>query len=344
MNLFPRHELDRGTHCVVAIGASAGGVQALKHLFSRLSPDTRASFLVVLHIPPHTHSHLDEVLQACTTMPVRIAKDGETLRPGTVYVAKSDLHLMVTEAGRIKLTRGPKECRTRPAVDVLFRSVATVFGARSLGIVLSGMLDDGTAGLWAIKERNGLTLVQDPAEAENASMPQSAIDHVEIDLVGPVDVLARELPALINQSMANESAPPSSRHVTEAMIAGEGNALQLGVMKMGEVSQYTCPDCHGVLVHIKEGRIVRFRCHTGHAFSMKTLLEEVSEAIDNGLWDTIRAVEERILLLREMAEIAQEQGSNAEATACEGEAREAERRITAMREMVLDPSFFGRKN
>jgi two-component system chemotaxis response regulator CheB len=113
-------------------------------------------------------------------------------------------------------------------------------------------------------------------------------------------------------------------------------------MKMGEVSQYTCPDCHGVLVHIKEGPIVRFRCHTGHAFSIKTLLEEVSDAIDKGLWDTIRAVEERILLLREMGAIAENRGASSEARECEHQASEAEKRIGAVRDMVLDPRFFGR--
>lgn len=328
--------------CVVAIGASAGGIEALSELLRALPSSLSAAFLVVVHIPAHSPSYLDEVLARCTAMPVRPASNGEPLKNRCVYVASADLHLMV-DGGKAKLTRGPKECRVRPAIDVLFRSAAVNYGPRAAGVVLSGMLDDGTAGLWAIKEAGGLALVQDPAQAIHDSMPRSAIEHVAVDFVGPVEALAQQIVGFTKRGPAPGQQGGSPRHELENRIAGEENALQLGVMKMGEVSKYTCPDCHGVLMQVDEGRIVRFRCHTGHAFSIKTLLEEVSEAIDHGLWDTIRAVEERVLLLRQMGELARQRGAAEEATTCETQARNAEERIKTIRELVLDPEFFGRR-
>ena len=231
-------------------------------------------------------------------MPVSAPHDNDDLERGHVYVASADQHLMVAE-GKIRQSRGPKECRSRPAIDVLFRSVAVVYGPRAVGVPLSGMLDDGTAGLWAIKDRGGITLVQDPAEAMYSPMPESAIRHVKVDLVARCPELARKLGDIASQTPpAWSPIGGSDRLRVENRIASEGNGLQLGVMKMGQVSQYTCPDCHGVLVQIEEGSIVRFRCHTGHAFSLQALLAEVSDSIDKGLWDTIRAVEDLVMDVR----------------------------------------------
>jgi two-component system, chemotaxis family, protein-glutamate methylesterase/glutaminase len=296
---------------------------------------------VVLHIPPHSASQLDQVLASVTRMPVSAPGDQEPLRRGHVYVASADQHLML-EDGLIRLTRGPKECRARPAIDVLFRSAAVVYGPRAIGVVLSGMLDDGTAGLWAIKNRGGIALVQDPREAMHPGMPESAIHHVKVDMVGPCAELAREIAELAAANSASARSDKAGRLAVETTIAGEGNALQLGVMKMGEVSQYTCPDCHGVLVQIEEGSIVRFRCHTGHAFSLQTLLAEVSESIDKGLWDTIRAIEERVLLLRQMSKLQEEQAPG-KGKALGQLADTTEQSIRPLKDLVLDVRLFGRQ-
>jgi two-component system chemotaxis response regulator CheB len=211
-----------------------------------------------------------------------------------------------------------------------------------IGVILSGMLDDGTAGLWSVKDHQGVALVQDPAEAGYPSMPDSARLHVQVDFTGTAQELAGEIARLVGQVPAGTAQPAGSpRHELENLIANQGNALQNGVLKLGELSQYTCPDCHGVLVQIQEGSIVRFRCHTGHAFSVKTLLAEVNEAIDTGLWDAIRAVEERVLLLRQMGELARQHGDTADADSCERQAADAERHIKKLRDLVLDPRFFG---
>ena len=174
--------LDVDVRNVVVIGASAGGVQALISLFENLPSHVPAAFLVVLHIPAYEPSVLHKILSRSTSMRVVAARDGERIQPGTVYVAVADRHLMLMHEG-IRLTRGPKECRVRPAVDVLFRSAAASYGARVMGMILSGALDDGTAGLWAVKDRGGMTFVQDPSQAMLSSMPESAIQHVQIDLI-----------------------------------------------------------------------------------------------------------------------------------------------------------------
>jgi two-component system, chemotaxis family, protein-glutamate methylesterase/glutaminase len=326
---------------VVAIGASAGGIEALEHLFRALPQEPDAAFFVVVHVPAHTPSRLHELLPAWTAMPVSPATDGERIRAGRVYVALADRHLMLHD-GHVRLTRGPKECRNRPSIDVLLRSAAVAYGPKVIGVILSGMLDDGTAGLWSVKDHAGTALVQEPSDARYASMPESARLHVEVDFTGTAEALGREIGRRL--ALGTPEAQPaagSQRHELENLIANQGNALQSGVMKLGRVSKYTCPDCHGVLVQIEEGSIVRFRCHTGHAFSIKTLLAEVNDAIDAGLWDAIRAVEERVLLLRQMADLARHDRDIADADSCERQAADAEHHIRKLRDLVLDPRFFG---
>jgi two-component system, chemotaxis family, protein-glutamate methylesterase/glutaminase len=326
---------------VVVIGASAGGVEALLGLLETLPSDLEAAICIVTHVSAHAPSTLHRILAQKATLPIAPARDGETLCPGRIYVAVSDRHLMLEE-GTIRLSRGPKESRARPAIDVLFRSAAVFYGPRSIGVVLSGMLDDGTAGLWAIKDQGGTALVQDPRQAQCSSMPDSAIQHVEVDFTGPVEALAEEIVRLSRQSsVASGKTVASTRHKLENLIAGEGNALKGGVMGLGKMSQYTCPDCHGVLVQIEEGPILRFRCHTGHAFSIKSLLVEVSEAVDNGLWDTIRALEERVLLLRQISELAQDGDLANEARLSGQQADHIDRHIKTLRDLVIDPAISG---
>lgn len=325
---------------IVVIGASAGGVAALQQLFAQLRPTAPASYFVVQHLAAHTPSQLDRILQGVTTMPVRFARDDEPILPDTIYLAAPDRHLLLGE-GRTRITRGPRECRARPAVDVLFRSAALAYGPRVIGVILSGSLDDGTAGIWQVKDRGGLALVQDPQEASHPSMPQSALEYVEADYVGPVSALARRIAeeVAIPRPLPGPLRPRREQQV-ETLVAMGGNGMQAGVMDLGKVSQYTCPECHGVLVQIEEGRLLRFRCHTGHAYSPKSLMVEVNEAIDTGIWDAIRVIEERILLLRQMADRASAAGKGDTATRLRARADLAEEKCRPMRELVLDADFF----
>jgi two-component system chemotaxis response regulator CheB len=327
---------------IVVVGASAGGVEALSTLLAALPGDLPAAVFVVLHIPSHTASELHLVLDRVSALHVVSAKDDQAIKAGTVYVAPTDRHLMV-EGGVVRVTRGPKECRVRPAIDVLFRSAATHHGARVIGVILTGTLDDGTAGLWAIKDHHGIALVQDPSETAFPSRAQSAIANVDVDLVAPLEELAREIVRRTAETdvITGQEASSGSRHRVESEIARNGNGLRSGVMDLGAISKYTCPDCHGVLVQIEEGSIIRFRCHTGHAFSLQTLIAEVNESIDTGLWDTLRAVEERVMLLHQMADLAGRAGATQEAERLHAQAKETEERLQPLRELVLDPRFFG---
>ncbi|WP_434559413.1 chemotaxis protein CheB [Pseudomonas sp. R1-6] len=330
------------SHCrnIIVIGASAGGVEALRSLFRSLPSDLPAAFLVVLHIPPHSPSELGRILARETSMKVISVQANQPLKTSTVYVASADHHLLVTKEG-VRLTRGPKECRVRPAIDVLFRSASVAYDSRVIGVILTGALDDGTAGLWAIKDKNGTALVQDPSEATYESMPRSAIEHVETDFVGTLTELANQIATRVRLPIKQLATRPlNERHLIETSISENGNGLEAGVMSIGNISSYTCPDCHGVLVQIEEGSIVRFRCHTGHAFSIKTLIAEVNAAIDTGLWDALRAVEERIMLLRQMGDLAEAQGSKKDAERSRSQAKDAENRLKPLRELVLDPDFF----
>lgn len=325
---------------IVVIGASAGGVEALTAFFKALPPKVEAAFLVVLHIPAHAPSRLDQILSRVTSLSVVVAEDGEPLVSGRVYVASPDKHLMVTPQG-VRLSRGPKEGRSRPSIDVLFRSAAVAFQSRVIGVVLSGMLDDGTAGLWAIRDHQGVALVQDPAEALHAPMPQSAIAHVQVDFVGTVQALSDRVALLASEEVAMPEDPARlARLGIENHIALGGNGLKVGVMDLGKVSKYTCPDCHGVLVQIEEGSIVRFRCHTGHAYSLTSLIAEVNESIDKGLWGALRAGEERVMLMRQAAEVADAAGATHEAQRCQMHADQTEKRLEPLRVLVHDSEFF----
>jgi two-component system, chemotaxis family, protein-glutamate methylesterase/glutaminase len=326
---------------IIVIGASAGGVPALSTLVEGLPADLDAAVFVVMHVAPEVPSRLHEILGRRTTLPVSIATDGDPIQPGRIVVASADRHLMI-DGDRVRVTRGPKESRSRPAIDVLFRSAAAAHGPRVIGVVLTGALDDGTAGLWAIKDRGGLALVQDPKDAEHASMPESAIRHVEVDCVVPLAGMAQEIVSRLRASTPDHPVGPvPHRMEVENLIAREGNGLEAGSMEIGKPSKYTCPACHGVLVEIEEGSILRFRCHTGHAFSLKTLLADVNAAIDTGLWDTLRAVEERILLLNRMHEQAKRSGSDRVAEAAAAQVKEAQRGAESLRKLVLDDKMFG---
>jgi len=330
------------TRNIVVIGASAGGVQTLKSLVRGLPASFPGTVLVVLHVPSHTPSQLQEVLSRVSSLPATAAVDGERVKQGRIYVASSDRHLLI-EKDRLRVTRGPKENRSRPAIDALFRSAAYTCGPRVIGIVLSGMLDDGTAGLWAIKDRGGLAVVQSPEEAEYPSMPQSALQYVEVDATLPVAEMPKFLEDAISEHFVTDSQGTAlERMEIEHRVSLEGSGLHAGVMKLGPVSPNTCPECHGVLVRICEGSITRYRCHTGHAFSLQSLLADVNDEIDRTLWNAARSIEERILLLREMADAVDSHKDRTNARRCTEQADAAERYVEQIRKLVLSHELFAR--
>jgi len=286
---------------IIVVGASAGGVDVLRTIATALPADLGAAVLIVLHMAPSSPSVLPGLLQRGCPLPIAFATDGETIERGRVYIAPPDRHLVV-EQDRLRVTRAPRENHSRPAIDPLFRSAALSLGPRVIGVILSGRLDDGTAGLWAVKDRGGLAVVQDPDDALHADMPRNALSYTTADHVVPADAIAPLLARLAAEPVAatpDGSAPKELE--LEVRIAMEDRALQQGVMTLGPVSPYTCPECHGVLVRLDDGGIPRFRCHTGHAYSLDSLLASVTETVEATLWNALRAIEESVLLLREAA-------------------------------------------
>jgi two-component system chemotaxis response regulator CheB len=240
------------------------------------------------------------------------------------------------ELGRIRLTKGPKENRFRPAVDPLFRSAAYAYGSRVVGVVLTGALDDGTAGLWAIKDRGGIAVVQDPAEAEQPSMPRSALANVQVDHRLPVSEIPPLLVKLTEQTVMEESRVPESKDLeSETKIALGDDAAKLDVQQLGELSEFTCPDCHGTLVKLTNDKLLRFRCHTGHSFGSASLIAELTDSVEQSLWTAIRAVEERIRLLKHLAQHASDLEQTETISTLRRELEENERRADLLRQAAM---------
>jgi len=300
---------------IIVIGASAGGIDALRTLLGGLPAELEASVFVVMHVAADGPGILPRILQEGCALPVEHARDGEEIRRGRVYVAPPDCHLLV-ERDRMRVSHGPKENLSRPAIDPLFRSAAYVFGPRVVGVVLTGRLDDGTAGLWAVKRRGGAALVQDPDEATYPSMPRSAIRYVEVDEVAPLAALGPLVARLAGEPSPLDAGEATRQMEIETRIAREENALRAGVLDLGPFTPFTCPECHGVLVSLQEGGVPRFRCHTGHAYSLDSLLSAVTTSMEDTLWGAVRAMEEGILLLEHVGRHARENtpgGGGAEA-------------------------------
>jgi two-component system, chemotaxis family, protein-glutamate methylesterase/glutaminase len=286
---------------VVVVGASSGGIDALTQLAAALPAEFPAAVCVVLHTSPQSPGVLDGILDRAGPLPARAVRGGERPQPGHIYVAPPDRHL-VLEPNRLRLTKGPRENRFRPAIDPLFRSAAQVYGPAAVGVVLTGNLDDGTAGLWVIKQLGGVAIVQDPADAAYPAMPQSAINHVRVDHVVPLQAVAALLARVVSMSPNQGGAVVSERINIEMKIAKEENAIDAGVEQLGPPSSYACPECHGVLLQIEEEGRVRFRCHTGHAYSADSLLAGINEAIEDALWNTVRAIDECARYIRHLAD------------------------------------------
>jgi two-component system chemotaxis response regulator CheB len=283
---------------IVVIGASTGGLDALRILLGDLPPDLPASVFVVLHVG--ATSHLASILDKVSTLPVTPAESGAFIERARVYVATPGKHLLLHD-DHILLRRGPRENHARPAIDPLFRSAAATFGGRVIGVVLSGALSDGTAGLRAIKRCSGLAVVQDPAEAAMPEMPLSALQHVEADHVLPIHGMGALLGMLVRQP-----APPSPEIPLDIRLEAAIAAQELADMKiddmLGKPSRFTCPECHGALWEIEDGGLLRYRCHVGHAYTADAVLESQSGEVDRLLGTLLRAHQERAGLAHRMAD------------------------------------------
>ncbi|HEX8135353.1 MAG TPA: chemotaxis protein CheB [Actinomycetes bacterium] len=323
---------------IVVVGASAGGVEALTSLVGSLPADLPASVFVVLHVPATGGSALPDILTRHGPLPASHAKDGEPIEQRRVYVAPPDYHLLL-RAGHVHLARGPRENGHRPAVDPLFRSAAREYATRVVGVVLSGALDDGTAGLLAIKSRGGVAIVQHPEEALYPGMPNNALEHVEVDHVLPAAGIAETLAGLTSEPVPEPARPASDDMTAEVELERFSmEAIEGG--HPGRPSGFSCPDCNGVLWEIQDGGLVRFRCRVGHAWSPQSLLTQQSEALEAALWVALRSLEERAALAARLAEPARRRGHVITATRFEDQAQEAQEAARLVRRLLLDRGSF----
>jgi two-component system chemotaxis response regulator CheB len=299
---------DSGGRDVVVVGASMGGVQALRRLLGGLPADLPAALFIVLHTADHDHGLLARVLSSSSSLPVATAVEGERFVRGCVYIAPPDRHLIVGP-DHVHVRRGPRENGTRPAIDPLFRSAAAHCTTRVIGVLLTGLLDDGTAGLQAIKRCGGLAVVQDPRDSAYDQMPRSAIRHVAVDHVLPLEEIPAALAALTRERPPPPGEVPDDIRA-EALIAAQEFRDMEHASRAGPLSPITCPDCHGTMQEIIDGGLVRYRCHTGHAFTLETLGAIQAEAWERALYGAYRSQHERSMVVRRMAEQARRQGAS----------------------------------
>lgn len=289
----------------VAVGASAGGIEALRSLVAQLPVDFPAAVLVVLHLPPKGTSVLPQILARAGALPAVTAADGAALEGGRVYVAPPDCHLLV-EGRNVRLDHGARTNGHRPAIDPLFRSVAMAYGQASAGVVLSGVLDDGTAGLMAIKQAGGVTLAQDPAEALYDMMPRTAIEVVSPDHVGTAEQLGKVL-AVIAADVPPE--PPAALHAVREEHLIEVDRGSSDDPQPGQVTGLTCPECNGAIWLDESGPVPRFACRTGHDYSPQSFDAAQTDRVEAALWTALRTLEERAALYRRMAARHREAGN-----------------------------------
>jgi two-component system chemotaxis response regulator CheB len=319
---------------IIVIGTSAGGMETLTELFSRLPKKLAASIFVVCHVSPYSPGVLPKIISRASNLPATHAADREPIKPGQVYVAPPDHHLLI-EDSMVRVTQGPKENRFRPAIDPLFRSAAYAYGPRVIGVILTGALDDGTAGLWAVKERGGLAVVQDPDDALFPSMPLSAINNVQVDYRVPLSEIAPLLVRLTSEpAEENGASAMSDQMEIEIKFAKKGGPGNEDVERLGDLSGFTCPECHGSLWQMHEGGILRFRCRTGHAYTAQALLADLSESVEIMLWNVMRGLEESSVLIEHIGQHLQQKGQGEAAASFLTQAEDLKQRMELVRQAL----------
>jgi two-component system chemotaxis response regulator CheB len=319
------------TRDTIVLGASAGGVDALTAIAAALPERLPAAVLVVLHIGPH-RSILPEMLQKAGRLPAHHARDGERVVKGNIYVAPPDLH-MVVQGDVVRTICGPKQNFARPSIDPLFRSAAIARGPRVIGAVLTGHLDDGTAGLAAVHACGGITIVQDPDDAQAPDMPRNAMLGTVPDYVLPIDKLASTIAALAGSSTAGTPVDQSRGLMAENDVMLTPHSTE-HMSKVGDPTGLSCPECGGALWRLEAPPPARYRCHTGHAFGSETLAAAGDLVIERSLWQAVRALHEKKALSAERAAYHTTLGEQNEARRFAAQARDADEAACALERLL----------
>lgn len=320
-------------HDIIVIGGSAGSLDALKRILPHLPADLPASVYIVTHVPHGVTSHMPDIFRRLCGLPVAVAQDGEEVAPGRILFGPSGAHLLLID-GKVKLGLGPRENMARPAIDPLFRSAALAYGPRVTGVVLTGMLDDGAAGLVAVRRCGGIAVVQDPVDAEQDEMPRNAIAATSVDHILPSSEIAALITHLANEPAGRAPPPPADLRV-EVEIAAGGRSDHERIAGIADLVPVTCPTCQGSMSEIRDGHPLRYRCQVGHAFTARQLAHEQEAAVDEAMRIALRVLDERVTLVSRMAVDAKKNGRTAAAEMYRGRVEEYRRYAETIREAVM---------
>jgi two-component system chemotaxis response regulator CheB len=322
---------------IVVVGASAGGVTYLQRVIEHLPADFPAAIFITLHLPESARSMMPQILERAGRLPAAHAQHHAVIRRGRIYVAPPGFHMTINRE-RVLLSRGAREHGHRPAIDPLFRSAAVAFGPRVIGVVLSGLLDDGTVGLLEVKRAGGVAIVQDPEDTAFPSMPRSAIAHVDVDHVVPADQIGHVLQQLVMEDQPANPIP-NGEDADDRLAQHELRELTVREDERehpGEPSPYSCPECGGVLWEIKDDDVMRFRCRVGHAYNGETLSQEQGRTVEGALWMAVRALEEQGAVKRRLAERARRARQHALAERLDRRVSELGQHADHIRALLLD--------
>lgn len=291
--------LHQNNQNIIVIGASAGGVLAVSKLVAKFSKAFNAAIFIVIHVPSDSRSDIIlREIQKHTILPCVLPTDGQEISTNTIYLAPAD-HQMLLVTNKIIIKKGPYENHWRPAIDVLFRSAAASYGQCVTGIILTGLLDDGTSGMIAIKKVGGKVMIQDPAEADFADMPESVLHNVDVDYAVPIDEMGYILTELYARAECEVGEIPADvKKEAEITLRMSSNVKELE--EIGEHTSLTCPSCGGTLLKISNEKVPRYRCYTGHSYNENALEYEQIKGIEDSIWVAIRMMEERRNLLNSM--------------------------------------------
>jgi two-component system chemotaxis response regulator CheB len=318
---------------VIVMGASAGGIGALSSVIAGLPDDLDAAILVVLHLSKKSNANvITMAFQKQTTLNCQVATEGAKIKKGHLYLAPPEHHLMIRN-GHIHLTQGPHENKYRPSIDVLFRSVAVHYGHRTIGIILTGLLDDGTSGMSAVEKAGGICIVQDPADAEYGDMPRSVLNNMEVDYKVTLTKIPSVVEVLMSQPLPSEKAIPIELKI-EADITEKLMSDLNQLKKIADRSDFICPDCGGGLWAIRNDPMHRYRCHTGHVYTERLLVDKQVEGIEESLWVSIRMLEERRNMMLLMRTHDEEAGNLQLAESNQGRAIEIDRHIKKLKQVL----------
>jgi two-component system chemotaxis response regulator CheB len=333
LNHVARVEAMMANRDIVAIGTSAGGVEALLHLASHLPREFPASILVTIHLSSQFRSALDDVLTRGGKLPATFANDSEPLREGRIYIAPPDRHLLLLEADRLLLGTGARENNFRPAIDSMLRSAAACCGPRTIGVVLTGTMSDGASGLWAINRCGGVSVVQDPRDSAFPEMPINALNRTEPDHVVRLTDMPALLANLVRQPAGAPQPVPESLRF-EVDIARGARATMDEMDRIGRRSVLACPDCHGVMWEIDEGELIRYRCHVGHTYTAELMSVALDDNLRRALGIALRALEERLALATKLQRQAEQRQHNHLAASWSQKAQEAKNELDLLRASI----------